>query len=365
MAPLSWIRKINALLPELNTIPLFGESPSFDWQKVSAKLASELGISQFNIQPKEQGWKEAPLHVGLGSHLITIPITITPLGVVFWMMSKEDMIKLTSWAMKMGAKPRALSSEILQEGFYRYLLIHTLDALQATAPFNDLTLTLSEEELTSDVAFCMDIEVQFENNSCWGRLVIPKEMQRAWVQHFSIAASEYVPREIAKKTPLVIGIQTGSVILQQEEWDQLKPGDVLLLDKGSYDAVKKIGTAVLMLQSTPLFHGKISQNKIDLLDYAFYYEDTMEPPKKNIKEKLPSDEGEVVAIKELPLYVTVEIARLKITLDQLMHLAPGNMLELPIHPDQSVFLTINGEKVGKAELVHLGDHLGLRIQQVG
>ena len=121
-------------------------------------------------------------------------------------------------------------------------------------------------------------------------------------------------------------------------------------------------------QLTPIFNVKIKQNKIELVDYAFFYEDNMENKRENTREpveKLPESEGEVVALKELPLYVTVEIARLKITLDQLMHLNPGNTLELPIHPDQGVSLTVNGQKVGRAELVYLGEQLGLRILEIG
>ena len=75
-------------------------------------------------------------------------------------------------------------------------------------------------------------------------------------------------------------------------------------------------------------------------------------------------EGEVVAIKELPLYVTVEIARMKMSLGSLMSLAPGNTLELPVHPDNAVSLTVNGKTVGRAELVHLGERLGVRILEI-
>ena len=92
----------------------------------------------------------------------------------------------------------------------------------------------------------------------------------------------------------------------------------------------------------------------------------MEEKAANIStENLEVEEGEAIALKELPIYVTVELARLKISLDKLMHLNPGNMLELPIHPNQSVTLTINGQKVGRAELVYLGETLGLRILELG
>ena len=52
------------------------------------------------------------------------------------------------------------------------------------------------------------------------------------------------------------------------------------------------------------------------------------------------------------------------TLDKLMHLTPGNTLELPVHPDQGVNLTINGQIIGKAELLYLGEELGIRILEI-
>jgi len=366
MAPLAWIRRITPEIPELQTIPLFGNSPPFDWHHFSSSVASRFGMNLL-IHSREQMWREATdIKKGLGTSLVILPIAITPLGTAFWIMSNEDMIKLTSLLMKSGSKARGLSSEILQEGFYRYLVLEALDAIQGMQPFQELTLQLSEEEDPIDKAFCIDVEIEMDQKSCWGRLAIPADLRTAWVQHFSQMPSEYVPAEIARQTMLVIGVKTGSVILHQKEWDTLKEGDFVLLDQGSYDPQNEKGIAMLMLQSTPLFNVKIKQNKIELVDYAFYYEDNMENKRdREPIEKLTESEGEVVALKELPLYVTVEIARVKLTLDQLMHLNPGNTLELPIHPDQGVSLVVNGQKVGRAELVYLGEQLGLRILEIG
>jgi flagellar motor switch protein FliN/FliY len=82
-------------------------------------------------------------------------------------------------------------------------------------------------------------------------------------------------------------------------------------------------------------------------------------------EELAASEEEAVALKKLPILVTVELARLHITLEKLMQLAPGNLIDLPVHPDQAVKLTVNGQVVGQAELVHLGETLGLRILSLG
>lgn len=80
--------------------------------------------------------------------------------------------------------------------------------------------------------------------------------------------------------------------------------------------------------------------------------------------KKPSEE-EVMAIKELPLTVVAEVARVRISLEKLMQLQPGNMLDLGTHPGQGVSLTVNGQCVGRAELIQLGDALGLRILEIG
>jgi type III secretion system YscQ/HrcQ family protein len=338
MAPLAWVRRIAAELPELNPIPLFGNAPSFDW----------TGFSLFPIHPKEQCWREASeIAKGLGADLLTLPVAVSPLGTVFWIMSRVDMIKLTSSMMKSG------KSEIVQEGFYRYLALEALNTIQGMEPLKELTLQLTEEEMPFEKAFCIDITIKCETKSCWGRLVIPIRFRSAWVQHFSAFPSEYVPTEAARQTELAVAIKTGSVTLRQEEWEQIKVGDFVLLDQGGYDPHKGTGIALVSLQTIPIFNAKIKHNKIELIDYAFTHEETMEPNKE-----------EVVALKELPLYVTVEIGRFKITLDELMHLTPGNTLDLPIHSDQSVSLTVNGQKVGRAELIYLGEQLGLRILEI-
>lgn len=368
MAPLAWVRRIASELPELNTIPLFGNSPPFDWSRFSSYAASRFGLGQVSIRPKDQSWREgSEVKKGLGSHLHILPITVSPLGTVYWIMPQEDIVKLTSWMMKPNSKTKVSLSEILQEGFYRYLILEALDGIQGMDPFQDLTLQLSEEENPIDQAFCIDVEIGLDQKSCWGRLALPSEFRSAWVQHFSQMPSDYFPAQIARQTELYLSVKTGSVILHQDDWETIKMGDFILLDQGGYDARKGTGTCLLMLQSTPIFNARIKQNKVELIDYAFYYEDNMEQKGEPTPEKMPNSpaqEGEVVALKELPLYVTVEIARLKMTLDQLMNLTPGNTLELPIHPDQGVSLTINGQKVGRAELVYLGEQLGLRILEI-
>ena len=363
---LSWIRRISSELAELNTIPLFGNAPPFDWALFSEKISSHFGV-HVQIRPKEQVWKEAAsIKKGLSSTVHTLPISITPIGTIYWMQSAEDRAKLTSLMMRQTNKPRAPLSDIFQEGFSRFLALQSLNLISEIPTFSNLTLQISDEKEEIEKSFCIDIEINLDEKSTWGRLVIPQNFRSLWIQHFSHLQTDYFPQEIAKQTFLSLSLKTGSIILRQDEWEKIQVGDFLLLDQGSYDARKGVGVCLLMLNSTPLFNAKIKQGKAELTDYAFYYEDIMENQGETPSEEefMPPVEGEKVSLKETPIYVTIEIAKLKMTLDKLMHLTPGNMLELPVHPDQGVSLTVNGQTVGRAELLYLGEQLGIRILEI-
>jgi len=369
-APIGWIKRITREIPELNVIPLFGKAPPFNWKRLEEALASNLETPNIKLSVKAQSWKEAgEMKNGMGTQALVYPIVISPIGTVFWIMSYEDMVKLTSKLMKKEGKTKVLSSEILQEGFYRYLLLEALSGAQKIEPLTTFSLHLSDEErLPEERTFCMDVEITLQGTTCWGRLAIEAPFRSEWVHHFENSSPDYTPSELSQQLYLDLTIETGSVLLKQKEFASLQKGDFVLLDKGGYDARKHTGIAMAMLGENPIFNVKIKNNHIELIDYAFYYEDNMEHvgelPPEQFENNGPA-EGEVSAIKDLPLLVNVEIGKIKITLDELMRLTPGSMLDLPIHPDQSVSLVVGGKKVGRAELLHLGDTLGLRILEIG
>lgn len=355
----NWVKRIGPELSELNTIPLFGNAVPFDWSFFSSSVAATFDALKVDMRPHHQGWQNgSDIKKQLGSEVHVLPIFIAPVGKVYWMMSKKDRAKLTGSLVKPGYKSRSPLSEIFQEGFYRFILLEVLDQLSQVPPFNEFTLQISSEEEEYDKAFCIDVEIAIEEKICWGRLVLPKEFRSKWVEHFANTQSEYFPRALARQTFLNLSLKIGGFSLKPEEWETVEVGDFILLDHGSYDPRKGSGSCFLMLNATPIFNTKIRHEQIELIDYAFYYEDPMKE-----EEKTPG-EGETISIKETPLYITVEIARLKMTLDQLMHLTPGNTLELPIHPDQGVRLSVNGGQVARAELVHLGEQLGVRILEI-
>ena len=85
----------------------------------------------------------------------------------------------------------------------------------------------------------------------------------------------------------------------------------------------------------------------------------LEEENGSIEEKSPA------SLREIPLTLHIEIAKVPITLDKLLKLEKGNLLELPTHPGDAAILSINGKQVGKGELLFIGDTLGIRILEWG
>ncbi len=72
-----------------------------------------------------------------------------------------------------------------------------------------------------------------------------------------------------------------------------------------------------------------------------------------------------IDIHDVPLHVVIEAGRLKMSLQQLLDLKAGNLLELGITPQTGVNLVVSGKVVGRGELVRVGDALGVRVLEKG
>lgn len=366
--PLAWARKVDAALLQIDQTLLCGNAPRFDISQLSSLIAAHFDAPSLSVELGDCSWCAAgEIKEGLGSNVISLGISVTPLaGEVIWLMGRDDVAHLTSWLMNGKTRNRAISSEVLQEGFYRYLAIEALDALQGAEPLKNFSLKISDEgEMLEKNAYCIDVKLTFEKRSCWGCLVLSPRFLISWQRHFASLREIFCLSSIAESIEVPLSVCTGTFSLTSREWKQLKAGDFVLLDRGGYDPRHHEGAASLMLGSTALFHVSVKENKLKMLDYALFYEEGMKKPNapamSEHENPVPAEEERAMAIKELPLQVTVELARLRMTVNQLTKLAPGNFLELPIHPEQEVALTVNGQKIGRAELVYLGDVLGIRI----
>lgn len=349
-----YLEKISSQLQELDETPLFGNASPINFEDLSALLATQLGLDDLNIRATTGKWREKGKGVATPIYLSAID---EPL---YWMMSKPEKEKLITQLFSSNKKKTAITQN-LKDGFYRYLLLEVIASVSNLEPIQQMSLTLDEDtSIPSKEAYALDIEITSSEFTAWGKCIISDSFRKKWVQHFAAFPARYIPSKLTRALPVDIGIQIGSIKLPLNQWETVQPGDFLIPD-----LLSNYERGTLILNTTPLFQVHFHDNKIELLSYAINIEESMdEIDNLPLSQKLETVEKESKSIKEIPLHISVELARLKIPLDQLMSLSPGNFLEIPPLSDKKVSLVANGQKIGVAELVHLGEALGLKILEI-
>jgi flagellar motor switch protein FliN len=408
-----WLRKIEEAVEEANLIPLWGSFPSFPWDPFSLELSKILEIEGLEIKHQSTEWKKpAEFLEGAGADPLIIPIELAPVaGTAFWVMGREDISRVITYALSPQRKTKGISDPEYQEGFYRYLCLESLQILDRLKAFQDLSLKIKDAApLPDQEAFCIDVSLKINQHSAWGRIICPKDFFHSFRTHFLHKKSSLFEQNLAQKVEVGVHCEIGNVTLRLDQWKRVKTGDLILLDRGSFDPKTGKGALTIVLENTPIFRARIKQNKVKILDYAFYNEENkiMGNDHSDEEEQEDQDENEteneeqdlengdetlsemevdedkeepehlwstknggdgtlekMISTHEIPISLTVEVARLRMTLDKVLQLQPGNMLELSVSPESGVDITAGGKKIAKGELVKLGEMLGVKILQIG
>lgn len=69
-------------------------------------------------------------------------------------------------------------------------------------------------------------------------------------------------------------------------------------------------------------------------------------------------------LMDVPVRVTVEVGRTRMPLGELVHLAPGSLLELDRAAHEPADILVNGKIVARGEIVTIDKSYGVRITEV-
>ncbi|MBN2478906.1 MAG: type III secretion system cytoplasmic ring protein SctQ [Parachlamydiales bacterium] len=373
------INKINKTLLSLDKFPLLRTYVSFDYKKFEELLKERFEIKDLlKIEITSTKWltKETLLE-NLSDNVNYLAFTFSPLeSNAYLLIAEEDIKKLTN-LLTSKKNTLKLSSSILQESYFRYISLQVLDALVEMNFFQDLSPKIVEE--TSKIeedSLCLDIKIKINETTIICKIAIPNKFRKSWEEYFS-SNPPLKAFELSKSIELVMSAEIGSVSLNYQTLKKIEAGDFIILDTINYDPKTNKGTAILKLDNTKFFLAKIKQNKLKILDYASYEEvgsKMTNKEEKNEEIALPKEENVEVesanemptqALQDMPVQIVIEAARFKITLDKLMNMQPGNLIDLKVHPEAGVDLVVNGEKIARGEIVQIGDSLGVRILQIG
>ncbi len=406
--PYSWIQTLTDALKESRQIPLWGSAPAFPWEKCAQDLTNKFSCEKIEISAEQTLFrKHGSLLDGLGVSPFLTPLNATPLeGTFFWAMGLEDVKRLTAILLTQSKQDRGFTDERFVSGFYRYLSLEILETLQALNPLHDLSFKLAEQTpLPEEETLCIDVKITIEGHPFWGRLISPPSFHKSFKSHFAKEKVDISSKGLASSLDIALRLEAGSTTLSFQEWKALTEGDLIVLDHCNYDPTTLRGTLEIVLGKTPLFQARLKEGALKILDYSFYYEEEklMDEPnaeEENLlpetpyteipgemgelppEEELPYPEGEgtkhmwaeekgeaplekMLAASEVPISLTVEVGRLHMSLEKLLELQPGNTLELTTRPEDGVSVTMQGKRVAHAELVKIGDVLGIKILKLG
>ncbi len=368
-APLEWIKTVSDTLQGTETIPLWGNPPPFPWEEASTKLRETLEMEDVKIFHQKTETLSDPF-VGFGKNPHVIPFQLTPLSEkAYLIMSSSDVAAFLKASLASVKKPeKGFSDPKLQEGFYVFLAVSVMQALNSLNPFEDLSISLSEQELPSGEGLGIDILF----GTFHARIFCPKAFHTEFSHHFASHPFSITTSPLAKEIEIDLRLKIGSTILSLQKWEEVQVGDFVLLEHASFDPEKNKGSVTINLNNTPLFHANYREGVIKILDYAFYYEEGMNMQENEDPmwegDSEPKNEApleKAISMHETPVVLTVEMGRMQMKLEKLLQLQPGNVLELSMRPELGLNITVNGTKVAKGELIKMGDAYGLKILSIG
>lgn len=70
-------------------------------------------------------------------------------------------------------------------------------------------------------------------------------------------------------------------------------------------------------------------------------------------------------IVKLEVPVIVQVGERMVSMDDILSLGPGAILELEKHAEEMLTLLVNNKPIGMGEAVKVGENFGIRIKQIG
>lgn len=369
------------------------------------------------------------LYEGLGDSPFPLIISIPPLkGQVCWVMPSQEVPLLAALLLTKESHPLPLHDQAFNESFYHFLALEVLYNFTQVAFDQTLSPVLTHQTtLPDEDSLCWDISLQIQNHTTCGRLIISPEFRHSWVEHFAQKQEpSLLTQQMAQLVNVIVHLEAGRTQLSLSEWMSVNLGDFLTLDSCSLDAERLDGRVMLTINGKSAFRAKLKdgslkilelpllrevetsmakqpedededdfsdldlpededENNTDLEDEDLFSEteddlfteseeethpaiSEEEAPAKAAAAKLaaPSEETKrLITPEQIPVTLVVEVGQVQMTMEQLLKLEPGNLLDINLYPENGVDLTLNGKVVGKGELVRIGDVIGVRVLQLG
>lgn len=397
----NWSEYITERLTESFELPVEASAIFFPTEPFENELKSTLNLKNLKLsagpvstssQEEMKTLMQSPCH----AHSLYLPAA----GVsVTWMASAEAMRQIFSWLLRKKISDDEILSLDLLSGVQHVL------AAEAIRSLSKIGYPPAEGALIQESA-------PVEEAGALYPIFLESGEERAQIELFIPYSLLSKLKSIEKRSPsleqlkswnLSLALEIGAVNLSLSELKNLKLGDCIFLDRCTIDPTTNHGTVAFCLGEKKLLRGKIKERSLKLLDYPF---DTIgdqsnmddfeatpdEMPKENAPEmnetpwidseaavppspeaaaeepQDPSLEVEsptnMITPDQIPLTMKVELGQVELSAGRLTEMAPGQLLDLGLRPEQGVYCTVGGKKVASGQLVKIGEMIGVRITEL-
>ena len=383
--PTLWIKQVKNLILQSKEIPMWGTFSGFPWEKFTEKLRAKFSLDDLEIQVGTCEWKTGEtLFTGMGQTPLQISVELTPLqGTCSLIIPLEDFTKISAWMIHPKAKEKSFSDPFLQKGFFHFIALEVALIIDQMQLLQGLTPKLIEMPFSKEEAYAIDISLKHGKETAWARLMLPTLFQTNFKKHFANESLAFSSSELFNQIDVDVILSCGKISLFLEEMKTVREGDFIFLEQSTYSPSSKRGTFQLIFNEIPLFQVKLKDENVKILDYALYYEekgmaefplDDDDPLKEEIHENMDEDLSgqetqkpprQMIDPNQVPISLNIEVARLKMNLNKLLQLKPGNVLELSVLPQQGVRLVTGNKCLAEGELIQIGDVIGVKITKIG
>lgn len=361
--PYSFVKKIDQALYKKEEIPFIKGFYPLNIDDLAKHLEKALSVEGLSLSITNQRLLSSEeAESGFTKNSSTYPILLSPLSnPALLLIDKEDVKKL----LNLSFPQTKLQTQTLEDSFFTFTLLNTLSYLEEVGFLKDLSPKITKPTATKE-GYCLDIILKIRSFSIPVRLCLSDSFRKQWNTHFVTIAPYEMPTRLQDNTEIFLSFAVGNTSIQAQEIKDLKKGDFLALENVFYDPRTSKGSFRVMLNNNCILRAKLTETTVKLLEYVSLEEEPPMSNEENPREEIvkqPTDKPQ--SIDNVPLTITVEVAKIALPLSELKQLQPGNTLPLSINPEEGVVLTVNNKVIGKGELVYLGEKLGVRILDWG
>ncbi|MFJ3007437.1 FliM/FliN family flagellar motor switch protein [Pseudomonas fluorescens] len=267
-----------------------------------------------------------------------------------WLALDDDVMRLTfssaPWLPQPTLDPQA--DALLME----LALIELIEPLEASLGVALEVCSAGRPEAIVPLSLCLEFSLG-NAASCSVQLQMTSTAAHLLADRLLSLAQ---PRpEVLTAMTLLLGVECGHAWLSLGDLCGLLPGDVVMLDIPAGAQLSLVlGDR---LRAAAEHHGERSMRLLEPLNFV---NPTLEYPMTPTDVMQPVDE----TLNDLPLKLVCQLGTVELSLAQVQQLGVGSLVPLTSQVHEAVDMLINGRRVGRGQLVQIGDGLGVRVQSI-